>query len=77
MELWRKTLGEQYPNYCSCLNNLAELYQATEKEGQRIAATLGARRLWRRDAALAAVRSPRILHLATHGYFLADRPNVD
>jgi CHAT domain-containing protein/tetratricopeptide (TPR) repeat protein len=52
---------------------------ATLQEGQAIAAMLGNAQLWTGDAALDGrlkkdCRSPRILHLATHGHFLKAQP---
>jgi hypothetical protein len=53
--------------------------RGTRREGQEVAGLLPGARLWLDGAALegrlkAECRSPRILHLATHGFFLADPP---
>ena len=48
----------------------------TRREGARIAEMLGAPALMDRDALDATIKacsSPRILHLATHGFFLTDQ----
>jgi CHAT domain-containing protein len=50
----------------------------TRKEGERVAGLLGVRPWLESDALegrLKRTRSPRILHLATHGFFLADQPH--
>src|SRR5262249_47375668 len=51
--------------------------KGTREEGERVAARLKVQPWLRADALDARVkmrRSPRILHLATHGFFLPDRP---
>ena len=48
----------------------------TRTEGEQVASLLGARAVFGRDAIerlVKGVQSPRILHLATHGFFLPDR----
>jgi CHAT domain-containing protein len=49
----------------------------TRREGERIAALLGVEPVLDRvlDQPLRAIRSPRIVHLATHGFFLEDQPH--
>ncbi len=57
------------------LEKLGQL-PGTRVEGERIASMLGVKPLLAREALEArikACRSPRILHLATHGFFLADQ----
>jgi CHAT domain-containing protein/tetratricopeptide (TPR) repeat protein len=51
--------------------------EGTRTEGERIAALLGVKPVLDRvlDEPLKALRSPRILHLATHGFFLQDQPH--
>src|SRR5262249_35023909 len=56
----------------------AERLPDTRIEGEQIATLLGVQPWLDRavlDARLKAVRSPRILHLATHGFFLDDQPH--
>jgi CHAT domain-containing protein/tetratricopeptide (TPR) repeat protein len=56
----------------------AERLPDTRIEGQEIASLLGVKAWLDQtvlDAQLKAVRSPRILHLATHGFFLEDQPH--
>jgi CHAT domain-containing protein len=55
----------------------AQRLPATRLEGERVAALLGVEPLLAGavlDQPLKAIRSPRILHLATHGFFLEDQP---
>jgi CHAT domain-containing protein len=50
----------------------------TRVEGERIARLLGVTPLFGTDAvesAIKNVRSPLVLHIATHGFFLTDRPD--
>jgi CHAT domain-containing protein len=56
----------------------AERLPDTRIEGQKIATLLGVEPWLDRtvlDAKLKTVRSPQILHLATHGFFLEDQPH--
>jgi hypothetical protein len=54
-----------------------ESLQGTREEGERIAEVLGVEPMLEDEALEAPIkakRSPRILHLATHGFFLSDLP---
>jgi CHAT domain-containing protein len=53
----------------------ADRLPGTRREGERIAALLGVKAVLDRvmDQPLRKIRSPRILHLATHGFFLEDQ----
>jgi tetratricopeptide (TPR) repeat protein/CHAT domain-containing protein len=56
-----------------------ERLPGTRVEGQRISNLLGVEALLDRaalEATLKASRSPRILHIATHGFFLPDQPHI-
>src|SRR5262249_2394842 len=53
----------------------AQRLPGTRREGERIAALLGVQPVLDSvlDRPLKAIRSPRILHLATHGFFFEDQ----
>jgi CHAT domain-containing protein/tetratricopeptide (TPR) repeat protein len=69
-------LGRRSRDFKRGVTKTFERLPATSREGKNIAAMLDAE-LWTEgevlDARLKQCRSPRILHLATHGFFLEDQ----